>query len=376
MVAFTTSAMRSRISVPHATGSRPRARACSATASRRSGPTASRYCSCTRRIFAARWSRLNRREGAAERILAEGRHRGPLAQRCTTKRSRLMSLPTSIAIYFIIWWVVLFAVLPWGVRSQQEHGAIVPGSDPGAPVMPALKRKLNKKSSRADNPAPKTQTRLDATLTARVLCCRSRRLRLHAGLFLPRLGPRGRWRWELASAPRPRLFDAIRSRWACHQSQTRLDDVKSPRAPCGAAWCPSPDALSRKVRRKALIALVFLAAIRFHSADPKETILPIPHAPLPLLPADPARDPEGSGGRLPPADVTRGPHPPRGRRDLRLAAARLSRAQEDRADRARGAGPRGGHRALDAHAAAGRSLARERTLRRLRPGNVAHQGSA
>jgi predicted secreted protein len=53
-----------------------------------------------------------------------------------------MSLPTSIAIYFIIWWVVLFAVLPWGVRSQQEHGAIVPGSDPGAPAIPGLKRKL------------------------------------------------------------------------------------------------------------------------------------------------------------------------------------------------------------------------------------------
>ena len=53
-----------------------------------------------------------------------------------------MSLATAIAIYFIIWWVVLFAVLPWGVRSQQEHGAIVPGSDPGAPMMPALKRKL------------------------------------------------------------------------------------------------------------------------------------------------------------------------------------------------------------------------------------------
>lgn len=53
-----------------------------------------------------------------------------------------MSLPTSIAIYFIIWWVVLFAVLPWGVRSQQEHGVIAPGSDPGAPARPALKRKL------------------------------------------------------------------------------------------------------------------------------------------------------------------------------------------------------------------------------------------
>ena len=53
-----------------------------------------------------------------------------------------MSLVTSIAIYFIIWWVVLFAVLPWGVRSQHEQGTITPGSDPGAPAIPNLKRKL------------------------------------------------------------------------------------------------------------------------------------------------------------------------------------------------------------------------------------------
>ena len=53
-----------------------------------------------------------------------------------------MSLATSIAIYFIIWWVVLFAVLPWGVRSQHEGGEIAPGSDPGAPAIPGLKRKL------------------------------------------------------------------------------------------------------------------------------------------------------------------------------------------------------------------------------------------
>jgi predicted secreted protein len=53
-----------------------------------------------------------------------------------------MSLATSIAIYFIIWWVVLFAVLPWGVRSQEEQGTITPGSDPGAPAIPNLKRKL------------------------------------------------------------------------------------------------------------------------------------------------------------------------------------------------------------------------------------------
>jgi predicted secreted protein len=53
-----------------------------------------------------------------------------------------VSLTTAIAIYFIIWWVVLFAVLPWGVRSQEESGQVVPGSDPGAPALPLVWRKL------------------------------------------------------------------------------------------------------------------------------------------------------------------------------------------------------------------------------------------
>jgi predicted secreted protein len=44
-----------------------------------------------------------------------------------------MSVSAAIAIYFIIWWLTLFAVLPFGVRSQHEAGEIVPGSDPGAP---------------------------------------------------------------------------------------------------------------------------------------------------------------------------------------------------------------------------------------------------
>ena len=43
-----------------------------------------------------------------------------------------MSLTTAIAIYFLIWWVVLFAVLPWGIRSQEESGSIAEGTDPGA----------------------------------------------------------------------------------------------------------------------------------------------------------------------------------------------------------------------------------------------------
>ena len=45
------------------------------------------------------------------------------------------------AIYFVIWWIVLFAILPWGVRSQDEDGEISPGSDPGAPTRPLLLRK-------------------------------------------------------------------------------------------------------------------------------------------------------------------------------------------------------------------------------------------
>jgi predicted secreted protein len=53
-----------------------------------------------------------------------------------------MSLPTAIAIYFIIWWVVLFAVLPFGVHSQHESGSVERGTDPGAPTIPRLRSKL------------------------------------------------------------------------------------------------------------------------------------------------------------------------------------------------------------------------------------------
>ena len=45
-----------------------------------------------------------------------------------------MSTSTLIAIYFLIWWVTLFAVLPWGVRNQEESGEVIPGTDPGAPA--------------------------------------------------------------------------------------------------------------------------------------------------------------------------------------------------------------------------------------------------
>jgi predicted secreted protein len=53
-----------------------------------------------------------------------------------------MNWTTALAIYFVAWWVVLFAVLPFGVRSQQEDGEVSPGTDPGAPAVPLLVRKL------------------------------------------------------------------------------------------------------------------------------------------------------------------------------------------------------------------------------------------
>ena len=53
-----------------------------------------------------------------------------------------MTLSLSIACYFMIWWVVLFAVLPFGVRSAAEAGVETPpGADPGAPIAPKLAMK-------------------------------------------------------------------------------------------------------------------------------------------------------------------------------------------------------------------------------------------
>jgi predicted secreted protein len=48
------------------------------------------------------------------------------------------STPMSVAIYLVIWFIVLFAVLPFGVKSQREAGDVVKGTDPGAPVAPRL----------------------------------------------------------------------------------------------------------------------------------------------------------------------------------------------------------------------------------------------
>ena len=53
-----------------------------------------------------------------------------------------MTISFAIAIYAIIWWIVLFAMLPIGVRSQGEEGEVTPGTDAGAPHRPQLLAKM------------------------------------------------------------------------------------------------------------------------------------------------------------------------------------------------------------------------------------------
>jgi predicted secreted protein len=51
-----------------------------------------------------------------------------------------MSLSLSIATYFIVWWVTLFAVLPVALRTQGEEGTVVPGTPESAPAKPRFLR--------------------------------------------------------------------------------------------------------------------------------------------------------------------------------------------------------------------------------------------
>jgi predicted secreted protein len=54
-----------------------------------------------------------------------------------------MSISLAIAIYFICWWVVLFAILPLRIGPQPPEGVRDPLADAaGAPYAPNLARKF------------------------------------------------------------------------------------------------------------------------------------------------------------------------------------------------------------------------------------------
>lgn len=49
-----------------------------------------------------------------------------------------MSWATGVMVYIVLWWTVLFAVLPLGVRRVEKPGT---GEEHGAPERPELLRK-------------------------------------------------------------------------------------------------------------------------------------------------------------------------------------------------------------------------------------------
>ena len=44
-----------------------------------------------------------------------------------------MSITGSIVTYVILWWIILFLLLPFKIKSQLDDKKIYPGTEPGAP---------------------------------------------------------------------------------------------------------------------------------------------------------------------------------------------------------------------------------------------------
>jgi predicted secreted protein len=53
-----------------------------------------------------------------------------------------MSWISIFAIFFVIWWVVLFAALPIGLRTQDDDDDVTLGTTPSAPRGPHMLRAI------------------------------------------------------------------------------------------------------------------------------------------------------------------------------------------------------------------------------------------
>jgi predicted secreted protein len=53
-----------------------------------------------------------------------------------------MTLSLGIALYLMIWFMTLFAVLPFGVKTQGEVGEVVEGTPASAPMTPRIVRTM------------------------------------------------------------------------------------------------------------------------------------------------------------------------------------------------------------------------------------------
>lgn len=53
-----------------------------------------------------------------------------------------MTITSAIVLFFVIWAITFFLVLPWGQVSQYEAGEVVPGTPASAPSDAMIKKKL------------------------------------------------------------------------------------------------------------------------------------------------------------------------------------------------------------------------------------------
>ena len=53
-----------------------------------------------------------------------------------------MSITGGIIIYVNLWMIILFMVLPFGIKNQVDSVSYQKGTDPGAPVESKMKKKI------------------------------------------------------------------------------------------------------------------------------------------------------------------------------------------------------------------------------------------
>lgn len=53
-----------------------------------------------------------------------------------------MSWISLFAVYFIVWWLILFATLPFSLRTQDEEGEVTLGTTASAPKGPHVRRAM------------------------------------------------------------------------------------------------------------------------------------------------------------------------------------------------------------------------------------------
>ncbi len=53
-----------------------------------------------------------------------------------------MATPLLVALYFMMWWILFLAILPFGVRTQEDEGEVVPGTAESAPQRPQMLKKV------------------------------------------------------------------------------------------------------------------------------------------------------------------------------------------------------------------------------------------